>query len=115
MNIMMAEELGLSVSESSPAINGLVTFISFVLFGFPPLIPYIISNFFLSIAPFDMLMIGLGIGTFLFFALGFAKAMLLKTNRLFSGVQSLVLGAAAVAVGYAVGLALGASSSSSSE
>ena len=43
VNIMMLEELGLVVDDSNPLWNGIVTFISFVVFGFLPLIPYIIG------------------------------------------------------------------------
>lgn len=43
VNIMMLEELGLVVDDSSPFWNGVVTLISFIVFGFLPLIPYVIS------------------------------------------------------------------------
>jgi VIT1/CCC1 family predicted Fe2+/Mn2+ transporter len=102
---MMAEELGLSVSESSPAINGLVTFISFVLFGFPPLIPYIITQ--ATNSPKGDLLIGsLATGGFFLFALGFTKAILLGTGKMLSGTLTLLLGAGAVAVGYGIGVGL---------
>lgn len=40
---MMLEELGLVVDDSNPLLNGVVTFISFCIFGFLPLIPYVIG------------------------------------------------------------------------
>ncbi len=40
---MMLEELGLVVDDSNPLWNGIVTFLSFALFGFLPLIPYVIG------------------------------------------------------------------------
>jgi hypothetical protein len=43
VNIMMLEELGLVDSDSSPFWNGVVTLGAFVLFGFLPLIPYVIG------------------------------------------------------------------------
>ena len=43
VNIMMLEELGLVVDDSSPFWNGVVTLISFIVFGFLSLIPYVIS------------------------------------------------------------------------
>jgi VIT1/CCC1 family predicted Fe2+/Mn2+ transporter len=43
VNIMMLEELGLVVDDSNPMINGLITFIAFVVMGFLPLLPYVIG------------------------------------------------------------------------
>ena len=40
---MMLEELGLVVDDSNPFWNGVVTLISFIAFGFLPLVPYVIS------------------------------------------------------------------------
>lgn len=102
---MMHEELGLTVEESSPAINGLVTFFSFALFGIFPLLPYLIDK--ATNSPSEHLLIGSLIsGGVLFFVLGFAKALLLGTNKILSGLLSLVLGSIAVAVGYGVGVGL---------
>jgi len=36
IDIMMAEELGLSTGDENPAKNAAITFISFMLFGFLP-------------------------------------------------------------------------------
>ena len=44
-------------------------------------------------------------GVFLFF-LGFIKAWLIGTNPLKSGILTLILGSAAVAIGYSIGLAI---------
>ena len=102
---MMLEELGLAVEDSSPAINGVVTFFAFVIFGIFPLLPYLIDR--ATHSNPKALMIGsMCTGAFCLFALGFAKAMLLGTNKLLSGTLTLLLGAAAVAVGYGIGVAL---------
>lgn len=105
MNIMMLEELGLAVDDSSPAINGVVTFFSFVIFGLFPLLPYIIDRATHS-DPQALLIGSLATGAFLLFSLGFAKAILLGTNKLLSGGLTLLLGSAAVAVGYGIGVGL---------
>jgi len=44
VEVMMVEELGLLPSDESPIKNGLVTFISFFLFGLVPLIPFIVGR-----------------------------------------------------------------------
>ena len=101
----MLEELGLIVDDSSPFWNGVVTLLSFIIFGFFPLAPYIVSvgihqnnqNHFLEIA--------LVIGAIELFSLGYAKAVLIGLNRFKSGMEKLLLGGLAVLVGYGMGLA----------
>ena len=41
---MMTDELGIMENDESPLKNGIVTFLSFVLFGFIPLIPFIVAK-----------------------------------------------------------------------
>lgn len=102
---MMLEELGLAVEDGSPAINGVVTFFAFVIFGLFPLLPYLIDRATHS-DPQALLIGSMSTGAFFLFSLGFAKAILLGTNKLLSGGLTLILGAAAVAVGYGVGVGL---------
>ena len=105
VNIMMLEELGLAVDDSSPAINGVVTLFSFIIFGLFPLLPYLIDRATHS-EPQALLIGSVCTGAFFLFALGFAKAILLGTNKLLSGGLTLILGSAAVAVGYGIGVGL---------
>lgn len=44
VDIMMVEELGLLPNEENPMKNALVTFISFVVFGLMPIIPFLINQ-----------------------------------------------------------------------
>jgi VIT1/CCC1 family predicted Fe2+/Mn2+ transporter len=44
VDVMMAEELGLLSSDENPVKNAIVTFISFVIFGIVPILPYIVSR-----------------------------------------------------------------------
>ena len=44
VEVMMIEELGINDFEHSPLKNSMVTFISFVLFGLIPLLPFIIAK-----------------------------------------------------------------------
>lgn len=100
---MMLEELGLAVEEGSPVINGVVTLFAFILCGIFPLMPYLINL--ASHSPSrDLAISSIVVGAFFLFALGFAKAMLIGTNGWISGLYSLGLGGAAVAIGYAISL-----------
>lgn len=102
---MMLEELGLVVDDSNPFWNGVVTFFSFVLFGFLPLIPYVIGYGIKKDDQTQYLLISLILGGVELFSLGFAKAVLVGLNRLKSGLETFVLGGLAVLFGYLVGLA----------
>jgi VIT1/CCC1 family predicted Fe2+/Mn2+ transporter len=75
------------------------------VFGVFPLLPYLINRATHS-EPSSLLIGSLCIGGFFLFSLGFAKAILLGTNKLIAGGLSLLLGAAAVAAGFGVGTAL---------
>lgn len=102
----MLEELGLVVDDSNPFWNGVVTFLSFVLFGFIPLIPYVISYGIKKDNHTQYLLISLILGGVELFSLGFAKAVLVGLNRFKSGAETLLLGSLAVVLGYLVSLAL---------
>ena len=44
VDVMMVEELGIFGSEESPLKNALVTFFSFALFGFVPLVAFVLRS-----------------------------------------------------------------------
>lgn len=103
---MMLEELGLVVDESNPMWNGLVTFLSFAVFGFIPLIPYVIGSGIMKRND-HYLLTSLTLAAILLFSLGYAKAVLIgfgMTKRLKAAGETLALGAVAVAAGYGIGL-----------
>ena len=101
----MLEELGLVDSDSSPFWNGVVTLGAFVLFGFIPLIPYVIGAGFEGNDKDQYLAWSLSLGCIELFSLGFAKALLIGLNKLKAGLETLILGGIAVAVGYGIGVA----------
>lgn len=100
----MLEELGLVKSETKPIVNGLITFLSFALFGLFPLVPYIIGAGIMKDRQSQYMPYSLGIAGVLFFGLGYAKAAIVKFNPWKSAVETLVMGSIAVAVGYGIGL-----------
>lgn len=100
LDFMMKEELGLeNTTDQNPAINGLVTFLSFCMFGIIPLLPYIAQ-------------LGNAKNTFYFSALstllalvilGLISAWLSKRNRLFAILETVSLGSVAAVIAYFVG------------
>ncbi|WP_320143824.1 VIT1/CCC1 transporter family protein [uncultured Cohaesibacter sp.] len=66
-DLMMSYELEMhDMRQVSPALDGLVTFVSFVTFGVIPLVPYLLlpptqSAFFLSVLTTFMALVGLGL------------------------------------------------------
>ena len=106
---MMLEELGLVVDDSNPLINGVVTFISFAVFGFLPLVPYVIGYGIQKDDKTQYMLISLIIGGVELFSLGFAKAVLIGLNKFKAGTETLLLGSLAVAMGYLMGMAFNVS------
>lgn len=96
----------MAVEEGNPIINGVVTFFSFAIFGFFPIIPYVVSKA-LDNHYKTMLLIALGVGALFLFVLGFAKAIITGSNKISSGLMTLVLGAIATAAGFGAGAAVG--------
>jgi VIT1/CCC1 family predicted Fe2+/Mn2+ transporter len=75
----MLEELGLVVDDSNPMVNGLITFIAFVVMGFIPLLPYVIGEGGLHRNQ-QYLLACLLIGALQLISLGLAKGFLLKLS-----------------------------------
>jgi vacuolar iron transporter family protein len=99
---MMLEEHGLTREASAkPMTHGLMTFISFVIFGSIPLIPYMFGV--PAESRFTVAIISTGIALF---ALGLARSIITK-ERIFRGpLEIMSVGAIGAVVAYAIGLAL---------
>lgn len=99
---MMKNELNLIEDNTSPVKKGAVTFVSFALVGFIPLIPYFLSFFNEAIKsivyPFSI-----GMTFIAFFFIGSAKVFVTKKNWLISGLETLLVGGAAAIIAYAIG------------
>lgn len=80
---------------------------SFAIFGFIPLIPYVIGWGIIKDDQTQYLWVSIGLAAVLLFSLGFAKAFLVGLNKLRAGLETVVLGAVAVAAGYGVGRLFG--------
>ena len=102
IDTMMKNELNLIEDKTSPVKKGAVTYASFIIVGFIPLIPYSLSFFSEAIKsvvyPFSVIM------TFIaFFLIGSAKVYVTKKNWLISGSETLLVGGAAAIIAYAIG------------
>jgi vacuolar iron transporter family protein len=101
VNVMMKEELGMTLEEKSPLRIGTVTYISFLLIGFIPLLIYVWdyitplkSNLFLL----SSLLTGTG-----FIIIGTLKSYITQTSILRGIFETLLLGIIAALVAYYVG------------
>lgn len=105
VDVMMKEELELQEESKSPFQMGFVTFISFLLMGFIPLIVYIL-DYAGSGLDIDLFTYS-SVFTFITFAgIGFAKSYVTATSRLRSIFETLFLGGSAAILAYYVGVAL---------
>lgn len=102
VDVMMKEELEMQKETKSPFQMGLVTFISFILLGFIPLIVYIIDYTGTSIG--DDLFFYSSTLTFITFAgIGIAKGQITQTSKWRSMLETLFLGSSAAILAYFVG------------
>lgn len=101
VDTMMKDELGMTEETKSPFKMGLVTFISFVIMGFIPLIVYVIDytgSFEGDLFTYSSVM------TFIIFALiGFAKSYVTSTSKIRGIFETLFLGGSAAVLAYFVG------------
>lgn len=105
VDIMMAEELGMVPSSESPVRNALVTFFSFGLFGFVPLLAYVIAR----LVPYSSVNTFVAACVFTaatLFTLGALKARLTARHWIRSGLETLLVGGIAAAAAYFVGVLL---------
>ncbi|MPM39939.1 hypothetical protein SDC9_86575 [bioreactor metagenome] len=105
VDIMMVEELGILEDSESPLKNALVTFFSFAVFGFIPILAYIIGikiDFIeQNVFAFDCVLTGITL-----FVLGAIKAKITGLNWVKSGIETLLVGGVAAGIAYTVGILL---------
>ncbi|MGW8121143.1 VIT1/CCC1 transporter family protein [Roseivirga echinicomitans] len=104
VDVMMKEELDMIEETKSPFQMGLVTFISFLLMGFIPLIVYVIDytrGFSADLFLYSSIL------TFVTFgAIGFAKSYVTETSRIRGVLETLALGGSAAVLAYYAGVIL---------
>ena len=101
VDVMMKEELEMAEETKSPFAMGAVTFISFVILGFIPLIIYVIDY---TVGTSADLFVTSSVMTFIIFGLiGYAKSYVTNTSRIRGMFETLFLGGSAAVLAYFVG------------
>jgi vacuolar iron transporter family protein len=106
VDIMMVEELGIIQEEESPLKNALVTLASFVVFGFIPLVTYVISKLVPSLSV-DTFILSCILTSLTLFVLGALKVKVTGKNWFKSGLEMLIVGSLAAGAAYGIGILLG--------
>lgn len=101
VEVMMKDELEMIPTQKSPLRMALVTFISFVLVGFVPLLPYV-WHYGVATLP-DSFLIASLLTSLAFIGIGFLKSYVTHSNYLKSIGETLALGVIAALVAYFVG------------
>jgi len=105
VDTMMREELGLIEDRQNPYLVGLTTFVSFLLFGFIPLVLYVIRYLqggdSSGLFPYSAVMTGIAL-----FLVGVLRSRFTYRPWLRSGVEILLVGGSAGALSYLVGVML---------
>lgn len=96
LKLMLAEEYGLGNAEVVPWKSGAMTFLSFMIFGLIPLVPYLLgmSSSFLASS------VATGLA---FFLIGLVKSNWSGASPLRSAIETLLIGSCAAALAYVAG------------
>ncbi len=103
VDVMMKEELEMSEETKSPITMGGVTFLSFLLFGFIPLLVFVLDYFEIMETNAPLFLYSSILTGMVFILIGFLKALVNQTKVLRSILETFFLGAAAAALAYLVG------------
>ena len=82
---------------------GVTTFISFLIFGFLPIIPYVITSAILQ-RNNQNIIAAIVIGATELFMLGYGKGKMIKSKTFQSASETLTFGAIITAIGFGIGL-----------
>ena len=102
---LLHHEHGIGEPDGSPVKDGLVTFLSFVMFGFVPLLTYVLSAVSSIFVENRFLTASVLTGMTLF-ALGAFKTKFTSKDWVHSGVEMLLIGGVGAMVAYVIGYLL---------
>ncbi len=101
VDVMMKEELEMAEETKSPFAMGLITFLSFILMGFVPLIIYVID--YMGTIEAELFTVSSILTAFTFIGIGYLKGLVTNTPKLRSILETLILGGTAATLSYFVG------------
>lgn len=105
VNTMMLEELGIVPDDKSPLKAAAITFISFVLWGFLPLLTFVLLYFFPSLNK-QAFLISCIVTAMAIFVAGSLRSLIIAKTWFRAGLEMLTIGGAAASVAYIVGYLL---------
>ena len=106
VDTMMKEELGLIEDEKNPVHSSISTFAGFNLIGLIPLLPFIVFIL-VGIEPNSEAFIYSTLAVIVaFFVVGMIKGKIVKKSKIFSGINTIIIGGIAASVAYFVGYGL---------
>lgn len=96
LEVMLAEEHGISKIIPRPSISAAVTFLAFISVGAIPLLPYVSS----SLETDQQFLMSAFLAGIMFFLIGMLKSLVLAKPVFISGVRTLLTGGTAAALAY---------------
>lgn len=102
IDTMMKDEFGIFEDHTSPLKSALVTFVSFNLIGFIPLLAYVLSYFSNSFRS-NTFTLSIILTSIAFFIVGSVKGQIVGKRWVLSGFETLLIGGAAAVIAYVVG------------
>lgn len=104
VDTMMKEELEMIPTNKSPLAMGTVTFASFIVVGFIPLLIYVLD--YLFVIEVNLFYVSSFFTSLAFIGIGALKSYVTHSSRIGSMLETLFLGAAAASLAYIVGSVL---------
>lgn len=92
------DEVSAEISQRNPIMDGIVTFVAFVIAGSLPLIPFFVP----SAAENAFLVSSIATGA-AFFVVGAARSLVIKGNAIIAGLEMLLVGSIASSIAYLLG------------
>ena len=105
VDTMLQDELGLPLNFNSPFISAAATFVSFVIIGSIPLLPFLLNTISPGVlaSPFEWSLFATGVALFL---VGALKSREVGEGWIMSGLETLIIGSIAAALAFGVGYSL---------
>ena len=104
VNTMLRYEYGLAVKNSNPLPAATVTFVSFLVVGSIPLLPFVVT--WLADIKADPFMLSAGMTAVAFFVVGGIKSRFVEQSWWKSGLETLAVGSVAASLAFVCGWAL---------